>query len=112
MKSLLKVTIAWLLGLAARFVLHRYHPKIVMVTGSVGKTSTKDAVALVLSTRFLVRKSEKSLNTEFGVPYTVFGVKDPWKNPIAWLKIAKSTLGLLFLPNHYPNMLVLEVGAD
>ncbi len=83
-----------------------------MVTGSVGKTSTKDAVAAVLSTGFLVRKSEKSFNSEFGVPFTIFGVGNPWGNPVAWLQMIKSVLALLFLPNHYPNMLVLEVGAD
>ena len=83
-----------------------------MVTGSVGKTSTKDAVAAVLSKRFFVRKSERSFNSEFGVPFTVLGVGNPWDNPLAWLKVAKSALALLILPNHYPNMLVLETGAD
>jgi UDP-N-acetylmuramyl pentapeptide synthase len=85
-----------------------------MVTGSVGKTSTKDAVAAVLSTRFLVRKSDKSFNSEFGVPFTIFGgkdVKSP-RNPFAWFPVFKNALALLILPNHYPNMLVLEVGAD
>lgn len=83
-----------------------------MVTGSVGKTSTKDAVAAVLASRFFVRKSEKSFNSEFGVPFTILGVKNPWGNPLAWLSIVKSSVALLLLPNHYPNMLVLEVGAD
>lgn len=83
-----------------------------MVTGSVGKTSTKDAVAAVLSTRFFVRSSEKSFNSELGVPFTILGVGNPWSNPFAWISIVRSALALLLLPNHYPNMLVLEVGAD
>ncbi len=83
-----------------------------MITGSVGKTSTKDAVAAVLSTRFLVRKSEKSFNSEFGIPFTILGVANPWTNPLAWFSIVKRALALLILPNHYPTMLVLEVGAD
>lgn len=83
-----------------------------MITGSVGKTSTKDAVAAVLTSRFFVRKSEKSFNSEFGVPFTILGVGNPWGNPFAWVKVLKSALVLLLLPNHYPNMLVLEVGAD
>lgn len=112
MKNLLKSIIASFLGLAARAVIHRYHPRIVMITGSVGKTSTKDAVAAALTTNFLVRKSEKSFNSEFGVPFTILGVGNPWGNPTAWLKVVKSALALLILPNHYPNMLVLEVGAD
>lgn len=112
MKNILKFIIASLLALLARAVVRRYRPHIVMVTGSVGKTSTKDAVAAVLSSRFLVRKSEKSFNSEFGVPFTILGVDNPWNNPFAWFSLVKRALALLILPNHYPNMLVLEVGAD
>ncbi len=101
-----------MLAIAARAVIHRYRPRIVMITGSVGKTSTKDAVAAVLASRFYVRKSEKSFNSEFGVPFTILGVSNPWGNPLAWLSLVRSTLALLVLPSHYPNMLVLEVGAD
>lgn len=101
-----------MLGLCARAVVRRYRPRIVMVTGSVGKTSTKDAVAAALSTRFFVRKSDKSFNSEFGVPFTILGAENPWHNPLAWLAIVKNALTLLLLPNYYPNMLVLETGAD
>lgn len=122
MKSAVKGLVAYVLGIAARLVVRRYHPTIVMVTGSVGKTSTKDAVAAVLAARFFVRKSKKNFNSEIGVPLTIFGVDDPWagvaawgklvKNLVAWTRIFKSAFTLLVLPNHYPNMLVLEVGAD
>ena len=112
MKNFLKFIIVLFLTFFARAVVRRYAPKIVMVTGSVGKTSTKDAVAAVLGRRFFVRKSEKSFNSEFGVPFTILGVENPWNNPLAWLSVFRSALALLVLPNHYPNMLVLEVGAD
>lgn len=112
MKKILKPIAVFILAVLARAVVRRYRPRIVMVTGSVGKTSTKDAVAAVLSERFHVRKSEKSFNTGFGVPFTILGVENPWRNPFAWLAILKNAMALLLLPNHYPNMLVLEVGAD
>jgi len=112
MKNILKSIVVSMLAIAARSVVHRYRPHVVMITGSVGKTSTKDAVATVLASRFYVRKSEKSFNSEFGVPFTILGVSNPWGNPLAWLSILRSTIALLVLPNHYPNMLVLEVGAD
>ncbi len=114
MKKILKSVVALKLAFFARAVVHRYQPYIVMISGSVGKTSTKDAVAAVLSSRFFVRKSKKNLNTEFGVPFTILGtdVPDSLQNPLAWFSIVKSALALLLLPNHYPNMLVLEVGAD
>jgi UDP-N-acetylmuramyl pentapeptide synthase len=112
MKSILKSIVASILGFAAHVVVRRYAPTIVMVTGSVGKTSTKEAVAAVLSTRFFVRKSEKSYNSEFGVPFTIFGVENPWGSLLGWGNVLKEMLELLLLPNHYPKMLVLEVGAD
>ncbi len=112
-KRLLKAMAAAFLAFFARAVVRRYKPRIVMVTGSVGKTTTKDAVAAALSGGYYVRKSEKNFNTEFGVPYTIFGItKDPFRNPLAWLTVVKSALALTVLPNHYPNMLVLEVGAE
>ena len=48
MKKIFKPPIVFILGLFARAVVRRYQPKIVMVTGSVGKTSTKDAVYSVI----------------------------------------------------------------
>lgn len=111
-KNILKIIVVPILAFFARAVLRKYRPQIVMVTGSVGKTSTKDAVAKVLSTRFFLRKSEKSFNGGFGVPFTILGVGNPWHNPLAWMRVLKSAIGLLLLPNHYPAMLVLEVGAD
>ncbi|MBI4088749.1 hypothetical protein HY415_01500 [Candidatus Kaiserbacteria bacterium] len=112
MKNILKPVVVSLLAFFARLVVRRYNPRIVMITGSVGKTSTKDAVAAALQARFFVRKSEKSFNSEFGVPFTILGVENPWDNPFAWFSLLKRTFALLLLPNHYPNMLVLEVGAD
>lgn len=112
MKKILKFILVGILVIFARSVVRRYRPRIVMITGSVGKTSTKDAVAVVLSTKFFVRKSEKSFNSEFGVPFTILGVENPWNNPFAWVSLIKQSIALLVLPNHYPNMLVLEVGAD
>ncbi len=112
MKEFIKSIAAFFLGLGAKAVIRRYRPNVVMVTGSVGKTSTKDAIAEVLATKFLVRKSEKSFNSEFGVPFTILGIKNPWSSIAAWFSVIKRLFGLLVLPNHYPNMLVLEVGAD
>ncbi len=83
-----------------------------MVTGSVGKTSTKDAVAAALSENFYLRKSEKSFNSELGVPLTIIGASNPWSNPTAWLSVFAEALSVLIFPTHYPKLLVLEVGAD
>lgn len=112
MKKLLKAPVAMLLAVLARAIINKYNPTIVMITGSVGKTSTKDAVAAALGDHFYLRASEKSYNSEFGLPLTVIGAKNPWENPAAWFSVFQEALALVMLPSHYPKLLVLEVGAD
>jgi len=112
MKTVLKKIIVLLITLEARLILKKYKPTIVGITGSVGKTSTKDAVYAVLATTYFVRKSEKSFNTEFGVPLTIIGAKNAWSNPTHWLLNLIKGLMLTVLPCRYPKWLVLEIGAD
>lgn len=112
MKAALKSLIALWLAALARAIIAKYKPTIVMVTGSVGKTSTKDAVAAALSTRYHLRASEKSYNSEFGVPLTIIGAKNPWMSFHKWARVIEEALALILLPSHYPKLLVLEVGAD
>ncbi|MCR4908998.1 MAG: UDP-N-acetylmuramoyl-tripeptide--D-alanyl-D-alanine ligase [Lachnospiraceae bacterium] len=49
--------------------------KVVSITGSVGKTSTKEAIATVLSERFCVLKTEKNLNNNIGLPLTLLQIQ-------------------------------------
>jgi UDP-N-acetylmuramoyl-tripeptide--D-alanyl-D-alanine ligase len=44
------------------------------VTGNVGKSSTKEAISLVLSKKFSIRKNELNYNTPIGVALTIIGV--------------------------------------
>ncbi|HEC93832.1 MAG TPA: UDP-N-acetylmuramoyl-tripeptide--D-alanyl-D-alanine ligase [Candidatus Kaiserbacteria bacterium] len=111
MKKILRTFIASLLATLSSGIIRKYKPTVIMVTGSVGKTSTKDAIAAALSEMYFLRKSEKSHNTEFGVPFTIIGVENPWRNIFAWIRVFQEAFTLLLLPNHYPKMLVLEVGA-
>lgn len=46
------------------------------VTGSVGKTSTKEMLSSVLSQRFKVHKTQGNFNNELGVPLTIFGLEE------------------------------------
>ncbi|MEK9184557.1 MAG: Mur ligase family protein, partial [Patescibacteria group bacterium] len=86
MKHIFKKIIAKILELEAQAVLWKYKPKIVAVTGNVGKTSTKDAIYTVLSKALFVRKSQKSFNSDIGVPLTIIGCPNAWINPFLWLK--------------------------
>ncbi len=112
MKNIFKKIIISILQLEAKLVLKKYKPKIVAITGSVGKTTTKDAVYAVLDSAYFVRKSKKSFNSEIGVPLTILGCKNAWNNPFLWFKNIFKGLAVVFLKNHYPKWLVLEVGAD
>lgn len=112
LKKIIKKIVVEILWLEARLIIWKYQPKIVGVTGSVGKTSTKDAITTVLSTTHSVRGSQKSYNSELGVPLTIIGASSAWLSPLGWLKIMIQGLGLIIFKNSYPAWLVLEVGAD
>lgn len=112
LKHLLKQAVVSVLTLEAKLVLGKYRPMIVAVTGSVGKTSTKDAIYSVLSRTHFVRKSAKTLNTDIGVPLTILGCDNAWWDALRWLRNILEGLFLIILPSNYPEWLVLEVGAD
>lgn len=102
----------WVLRLMARAVLGKYRPDIVGVTGSVGKSSTKDAIAIVLSSAFSVRKSEGNYNNELGVPLTILGVESGGRSISKWVVVLFKWLWLMVFPAKYPEVLVLEMGVD
>lgn len=93
-------------------VLKKYNPKIVSITGSVGKTSTKEAVFIVLASRFRVRRSEKNYNNEIGLPLTIIGVESGKNSFWGWLKVFFKWLVVIVFPIEYPEILILEMGAD
>lgn len=112
MKIYFKKIVVSIITWEAKLVLKKYKPKIVAITGSVGKTSTKDGVYSALAPFFHVRKSEKSFNSEMGVPLSILGVPNGWTSPVLWLRNIISGFLLILIPHSYPEWLVLEVGAD
>ncbi|MBP6888882.1 MAG: UDP-N-acetylmuramoyl-tripeptide--D-alanyl-D-alanine ligase [Candidatus Pacebacteria bacterium] len=111
MKDLIKPLIVTALTWEAKMVLKRHKPFIIGVTGNLGKTSTKDAIYTVLKDHFHVRRSEKSMNSEFGVPLTILGEKSAWNNPFKWVFVLVRGFFVAF-GKEYPTHLVLEIGAD
>ena len=108
----LKKIIVTILTWEARLVLLRYKPKIIAVTGSVGKTSTKDAIFAALASSLHIRKSEKSFNSDIGVPLAILGLDNGWSDPFKWASNIARGLWLVVVTHQYPEWLVLEVGAD
>jgi UDP-N-acetylmuramoyl-tripeptide--D-alanyl-D-alanine ligase len=61
---------------AGRFARARLPRPVVGITGSVGKTSVKDLLSVVLAQRLRTAASERSFNNELGVPLTLIGAPD------------------------------------
>ncbi len=65
--------------------------KVVGITGSVGKTSTKEMIASVLSQKYNVLKTAGNFNNEIGLPLTIFNIND--EHEVAVLEMGISDFG-------------------
>ena len=115
-ENLLKILKAILKKLA-QLTLWRYRPGIIGVTGSVGKTSTKMAIAEILKYDRNLRFSKGNFNNEIGLPLTILGDWDKIHGPFFWPKVIFSSLFRIIAPlswikQKYPELLILEYAAD
>ncbi|QQS22629.1 hypothetical protein IPM19_03280 [bacterium] len=101
----------WLAGLA-KLIITKHKPKVIGITGSVGKTSTRDAIYAVVSTAFSVRKGQRNFNNEFGLPFAILGVDTPGRNPVKWLWVFAKGYLMLWFGVSVPQVMVLEMGVD
>jgi UDP-N-acetylmuramyl pentapeptide synthase len=103
-----------LLAYFTRKIIAKYQPFVIGITGSVGKTSTRHAIACALSAKYKLREPEKNYNNEIGIPLTVIGAHglDQGAGLFGWLRIFTKALSVWLLPQDYPRMLVLEFGID
>lgn len=110
--------LAYILKKLAKPVIDRVNPKIIGVTGSVGKTSTKEAIFYLLNNsskyKNQVAKSYGGLNTEVGLPLAILGFKKP-SHGFGWIftifKACYRSLKIV-ISKKYPKILVLEYAAD
>lgn len=114
MKNFIKNTIVGILSFESKRTLEKHKPKVIGITGNVGKTTTKDYVNNFLKFKYKnkVRASEKSQNSEWGVNLTILGEKNAWNNVFVWTKIIIKNYLKIYFNKVYPKILVLEVGAD
>lgn len=108
--------------LPIQFILERYvvkyfkkHPEVrlIVVAGSVGKTSTKHAIATLLSQRFNVAMQEGNHNTHLSAPLAILGIKYPEniKSITAWLSVFRAARERIKMPTG-TDVIIQEIGAD
>lgn len=108
MKNILQKT----LKILAKLILKRYKPKVIAITGSVGKTGAKDAINHILKDYFFVYTNYKNYNNEIGLPLTIIGRISPGRSIFGWVKIIFFAFGLIIYKQKYPEILILEMGID
>ncbi|MFC1721894.1 UDP-N-acetylmuramoyl-tripeptide--D-alanyl-D-alanine ligase [Patescibacteria group bacterium] len=112
MPDVIKKTIEQILRVYARHLLKRKKPLVVGVTGSVGKTSTKEAIAVVLVSKYKTWQSQKNYNNELGVPLTILGLETGGRSIAHWIGNLIQGLFIALFVSKYPQALVLEMGID
>lgn len=108
MRTLLKIIIKIL----AKIAIKKYNPIVIGVTGSVGKTSAKEAIFRVLKEKFNVRANDANFNNEIGFPMTILGLRKIGSKFIWLINILKAIKLIIFKDKFYPEILILEMAAD
>jgi UDP-N-acetylmuramoyl-tripeptide--D-alanyl-D-alanine ligase len=112
MKKAFKALVTSVLGWQVRRLRRKNKFQVIAVVGSVGKTSTKLAIARLLSEHYKVRHQEGNYNDIVSVPMVFFGSELPsLLNPLAWLKNFFSNELQIMRPYPY-GQVVLELGTD
>jgi len=103
----------WLLKVLAKLTIKKYKPGVIGITGTVGKTSTKEMIFSVLKSERKVRSSSKSFNNEIGLPLAILGDWETTGRFFFWFKVFLYSIRQLLIKNKtYPDLLVLEYGID
>jgi len=111
MKNFFKKFVLRILKSFAKNRLKKFKGKIICVTGSVGKTSTKEAVFTVLNTKFKVLRNKGSMNTDFGLPLTILGIDSGYGSAVKWSYLLIKGF-FKSLKKMHVEIMVLEMGVD
>lgn len=113
MKSIFRWFILTTLKILAHLRLALHRPFVIGVTGSVGKTSTKEAIATVLSKKHKIKASTGGYNSEFGITLTILEEKSGFSSPKLWAGIIWRSVKKILTRTKLPaETLVLEMGTD
>lgn len=110
----LKKIVTMVITLAAKILIFRFKPEVIAITGSAGKTTTKEFLRELLEIDFEVMAPAEGYNTELGAPLAFFNEKTPASilSVKEWLLIILRVYKKAFFLKAYPDVLVVEMGAD
>lgn len=112
MKRLLKKLITTILAGQVRRLRQKRDFKLIAIAGSIGKTSTKFAIAQVLGSKYRVRFQEGNYNVDVTVPLVFFDLPLPsLANPFAWARTLMNIEWQLMRPYPY-DVVVVELSTD
>lgn len=96
----------------AHFYRHQFPVEIIGITGSDGKTTTKDIIASILKTKYMVHKTKENLNNEIGLCQMIFSM--PEDTEIAILEMGMERFGEISLLSKIanPNIAVITNIGD
>ena len=100
-------------GYVVRYFKAHSEVKLIVVTGSVGKTSTKLAIATVLSQRLRVRMHEGNYNAHLSAPLAILGIDYPGniRSLGAWLSVFRAAKARITQPTDV-DVIIQELGTD
>ena len=111
-KRIGKAVVGRMLEAQVRQLRSKHHFKVVAVAGSVGKTTTKLAIAELLGSGLRVRYQKGNYNDRVTIPLVFFGQSLPsLYNLFAWMKIFGENAAMAALPYPY-DVVVVELGTD
>ena len=89
----------------AKYYRHLFTPNVIGLTGSVGKTTVKEMLHLILGSKYDTVKNRGNLNNHIGVPYSVFGIED--NTEFAIFEMGMNHIGEI---KHLANIVKPEIG--
>ena len=111
MKSIFRKLVLNCLKKMAKRRMKKFKGKVVAVTGSVGKTSTKEAIYSVLNAQYKVKKTSKSMNSEFGLLLTILDIESGFSSATKWSWYLLKGFAHSCFRDH-SEILLLEYGVD
>lgn len=101
------------LGEIAKHYIRTLNVNIIAVSGSVGKTSTKEAIYAILSQRYKTFKTQGNFNSDIGLPLTLLSMKEPYDYAIIEMGMEKAgEIGYLADISNHKMAILTNIGTS